>query len=115
VNPWEAIIGVPRGQESFYDKLPAMNGFVDRQPGKLYDAAKAEEVEIYFVKGQKKIRRIKKPTKEEKQLTRDEGLESVENMYRYLFQYNKKKDKLAENAQLAELDALDDDVNVMKE
>lgn len=64
------------------------------------DSSGTHDVEIYFHKGKKRIRRIKKPKDEKKKLTRDEALENPDKMFLYLKQFNKAEDKKWEELEL---------------
>lgn len=115
-HPWAAIIDLPQGsQREGYNKMPPLGGYTTNNPAKCIDSSTGHDVQIYFEKGRKVIRRIKKPTFEKRQLTRDEALESPDQMWLFLKQYNKKKDKLWEKEELAMLEAAADDKDIQNQ
>jgi len=104
-NPWETIIDVPQGKEYIYKRMgtatPTTNATV-------FNERTGHEVEISYVKGKKKLKRIRFKKDEERKLTKDEALESVKNMFKYLKQYNKLQDIKWEEMEMATYDVHSD-------
>lgn len=104
-NPWSAIIDVPKGRKNeIYNNMPPLGGFTSHAPARTFDSSTGKEVEIFFENGKKKIRRLKTPTSEKRQLSRDEALDNPDKMWLYLKQYNKRTDEKWEEELLIALD-----------
>jgi len=99
-NPFASIIDVPRGREYLYNKMPAPGGHSVQNPGSTFNERTGHVVEISFVKGKKKLKRVRLKKDEDHQLTLDEASESVKLMFKFLKQQNKRLDLEWEEAEL---------------
>jgi len=104
-NPWASFIDVPRGKEHLYGKMPAMGGWGAKNPAVVHHEKTGHEVEISFVRGKKKLKRVRLKKDEERKLTKDEALENPKKMFKYLKQYNKSKDIEWEEKELQDYDS----------
>ncbi len=99
-NAWRGIIGGLRGKEHYYDMMPPPGGFTQANPAAVFNSAGHAVEVVYGSKGKKKIKRVGKEKDEERQMTLEEGMENPQKMFKYLKQYNKRKDRKWEEAEL---------------
>lgn len=104
-NPWAAIIDVPRGKEYLYSQMQPPGGYTAKNPATAFNSKTGHEVEISFVRGKKKLKRVRLKKDEKRKITKDESLTNPKMMFKYLKQYNKMKDLEWENKELARYDS----------
>lgn len=80
--------------------MPPPGGFTQANPAAVYGSAGHAVEVVYGAKGKKKIKRVGKEKEEERQMTLEEGMENPQKMFKYLKQYNKRKDRRYEEAEL---------------
>lgn len=107
-NAWRGIIGGLRGKEHLYDKMPPPGGFTQANPAAVFSSAGHAVEVVYGSKGKKKIKRVSTAKEEERQLSLEEAMENPNKMFKYLKQYNKRKDRRWEEAELAAYQDEDD-------
>lgn len=110
-NAWRGIIGGLKGREHLYDRMPPPGGFTITTPATVHNSAgRAVEV-VYGKGGKKKIRKVASSFKEEeRRMTFEEAMENPQKMFKYLKQYNKRKDEIWEEKELA---SFQDDCDVI--
>lgn len=109
-NAWRGIIGGLQGKEHLYDRMPPPGGFTITTPATVHSSAgRAVEV-VYGKGGKKKIRKVSSFKEEERRMTMEEALENPDKMFKYLKQYNKRKDEKWEEK---ELNSFKDDDDVL--
>lgn len=89
-----------RGKEHQYDLMPPPGGFSQSNPAAVYNSAGHAVEVVYGAKGKKKIKRVASEKEEERQMTLEEGMENPQKMFKYLKQYNKRKDRAWEENEL---------------
>lgn len=99
-NAWRGIIGGLEGREHLYDNMPPPGGFTQANPAAVFGCAGHAVEVVYGAKGKKKIRRVSTEKEEERQMSLEEALEDPNKMFKYLKQYNKRKDRAYEEAEL---------------
>jgi hypothetical protein len=97
VHGWRGIIAVPRGKEHLYDLMPPPGGWTQANPAVVYTEGTARTpgapVKIFVTKGGKKvIKKLRNPEEKEREISLEEGMEDTNKMFKYLKQYNRRKD-----------------------
>jgi hypothetical protein len=99
-NAWRGIIGGLEGREHLFDRMPPPGGFTASAPAAVMSSAGHAVEVVYGRKGKKKIKKVSKPEEEERQMTLEEAMEAPQKMFKYLKQYNKRKDRRYEESEL---------------
>lgn len=103
---WAGIIGGLQDKPHLYDRMPPPGGFTASNPAAV-QSSRGRAVEVVYGKGGKKtLRKVGNPDQEERRMTLEEALENPDKMFKYLKQYNKRKDEAHEEK---ELNAFQDD------
>lgn len=99
-HAWRGIIGGLAERPHIFDRMPPPGGFTATNPAVVHNSAgRAVEV-VYGKGGKKKIRKVGNPKEEERRMTLEEALENPDKMFKYLKQYNKRKDEAWEEKEL---------------
>lgn len=80
--------------------MPAPGGYSVQSPGSCINDRTGHLVEISYVKGKKKLKRVRLKKDEEHKLSLDEAAENPKLMFKFLKQQNKKLDLEWEEAEL---------------
>lgn len=98
-NGWRGIIaGVPPNSE-LWGRMPPPGGLSQANPMVIATESGALAKLSYNRRGKKVIKKI--PKQLTKEISQEEALENREKLFKYLKQYNKKKDEAWENSQIA--------------
>lgn len=100
-NAWRGIIGGLEGREHLYDRMPPPGGYTVAAPAAVHNSAGRAVQVVYGAGGKKKIKKVAAYKEEERRITLEEALENPDKMFKYLKQYNKRKDEAWEEKELA--------------
>jgi predicted DNA-binding antitoxin AbrB/MazE fold protein len=102
---WSGVIDVPRNKTHLYAAMPPPGGRSAKNPAVCINDLTGHEVEVSFVRGKKKLKRVRLKEDEKRKITKDEALENPKKMFKYLKQYNKEQDMEWEAQELAAYDS----------
>ncbi len=89
-------------RDSFKNGASSYGGYTASAPAKVQGGNNSlSMVEIHYKRGKKVLKRVKLSKDESKLVKKDEAMESLKKMFKYLKQQNRKKDEAWEARELA--------------